>query len=191
MSESLLKKALLDACVIFRAALRDTLLRAAESGLYEVFWSDFILDEATRNLIQSGRMSAQQAQRLLGAMDGVFPNAKVREFESLIPQMTNSEKDRHVLAAAVAVGAKVIVSSNVRDFPPQALAPFGVEIRSPDEFLIYLFDEAPKTMMQIVRAQAEQLRRPPKTVAEVLDDISVHAPQFATVVRSRMKITDF
>lgn len=124
-------------------------------------------------------------------MDRVFPNAKVRGFESLIPQMTNSEKDRHVLAAAVAIGAKVIVTSNIRDFPRLALAPFGVEIRSPDEFLMYLFDEAPRTMIQIVRAQAAQLTRPPKTVEEVLNDISVQAPQFAAAVRSRMNLPDF
>lgn len=48
MSE-LLSKAVLDACVIFRAGLRDTLLRAASAGLYEVYWSDIILQEVSRN----------------------------------------------------------------------------------------------------------------------------------------------
>ncbi len=44
----------LDSCVLFPALLRDTLLRAAEVGLYRVHWSQQILDDTTRNLIERG-----------------------------------------------------------------------------------------------------------------------------------------
>jgi hypothetical protein len=42
MSESSLR-VVLDACVIFSAVLRDTLLRAAQAELYQALWSDEIL----------------------------------------------------------------------------------------------------------------------------------------------------
>jgi predicted nucleic acid-binding protein len=48
-------RVVLDACVIFSAVLRDTLLRAAEAELYEVLWSEAILEEVRRNLIESGK----------------------------------------------------------------------------------------------------------------------------------------
>jgi hypothetical protein len=39
----------LDSCVLYPMYLRDTLLRAAEAGLYRVHWSQEILDGALRN----------------------------------------------------------------------------------------------------------------------------------------------
>ena len=183
MSESLLS-AVLDACVIFQATLRDNLLRAAELGLFEIRWSDEILDEAIRNLIKNGTISTTQAQRLLMAMRQAFPEATVKGFESLIPHLTNDEKDRHVLAAAVVARADIIVTSNLKDFPEQALAPFQIEAMSPDQFLIVLFRQYPETMIEIVIQQAAALRNPPKTVAEVLDELALSAPQFVVLVRS-------
>lgn len=179
-------KAILDACVIFRATLRDTLLRAAEQRIYEVYWSDIILEEASRNLIESGTMSPEQAQRLLAAMRQAFSAATVRDFELLIPAMTNDEKDRHVVAAGVKAGVHIIVTSNRKDYPNQALEPFQIQVKSPDEFLMLLFDKAPEKMVQIVIQQAASLRKPAKTLAEVLDDIAAQAPQFAALVRSEL-----
>jgi len=46
--------ALLDAKVIFAAGIRDTLLRAANAGLYRFHWSDQILEEVRRNLLARG-----------------------------------------------------------------------------------------------------------------------------------------
>ncbi len=177
-------KAVLDACVIFPASLRDPLLPAAEAQLYRVRWSDMILQEVSRNLVKTGRMSPQQAQRLVRRMDEFFPFVTVSAFEGLIPAMTNNEKDRHVLAAAVADNAKLIVTSNLKDFPDRALAPFEIEAKSPDQFLMILFRRDSETMMGIVREQAAGLRKPPMTVEEVLSDIALVAPQFAAAVRS-------
>lgn len=49
--------------------------------------------------------------------------------------MTNAPKDRHVLAAAVAASAAVIVTDNSKDSPKGSLAPFGVKALTADEFL--------------------------------------------------------
>jgi len=103
--------AVLDASVLFPAALRDTLLRAAHEGLYRLHWSDAILVEVYRNLIETGRASQRQAQRLIATMQEAFPDATVTGFESLVDRMANDPKDRHVLAAAVVTGARVIVTS--------------------------------------------------------------------------------
>jgi len=43
--------AVLDACVIYPATLRDFLTHLAVAGLYEARWSDHIHDEWTRNVL--------------------------------------------------------------------------------------------------------------------------------------------
>ncbi|MEG4571792.1 PIN domain-containing protein [Microcoleus sp. N3A4] len=107
----------MDSCVIFPMHLRDTLFRAAEIGLYDLYWSQEILDGATRNLVNTGRMKSERAAHFEAALKEAFPNAMVEVPENVIQQMTNDAGDRHVAAAAVVAKAQVIVTSNLRDFP--------------------------------------------------------------------------
>ena len=109
-------RVVLDANVLFPFTLRDTLLRAAAMGMYQVYWSEEILDEAARNLVGSGRINEDQAAHLMAAIRNAFPEAIVRDHETLIDAMPNHHKDRHVAAAAVRIGAQVIVTSNLKDF---------------------------------------------------------------------------
>ena len=53
---------LLDANVLFPFSLRDTLLRAASAGFYQVRWSSQILDEMARNLVSTGTIHDGQSQ---------------------------------------------------------------------------------------------------------------------------------
>ena len=57
-------KVVLDANVLFPFSLRDTLLRAAAEGFFQLYWSDEILDETTRNLVGTGTITSEQANRL-------------------------------------------------------------------------------------------------------------------------------
>ena len=149
-----------------------------------------ILDEVSRNLVATSRTSPEQAERLLAAMRQFFPGATVTGFEYLIPSMTNDEKDRHVLAVAVKTRVDAIVTSNLKDFPDRALAPYEIEAMSPDEFLVYLFGKFPEAMTRIVAQQATQLRRPPMTAIEILDVLAADAPQFVALVRSRLNASE-
>jgi hypothetical protein len=174
--------ALLDACVLYPAALRDTLLRSASRGIYRCRWSDRILEEARRNLIAGGRLTEDQAQRLADTLRAYFPDAEVRNYTRLIASMTTHPKDRHVVAAAVAGRASVIVTLNLKDFPASYLQPFGIEAQSPDAFLTTLFRRDPMLMIDIVRRQAAAPQRPPVTMAEILENLSAQAPEFARLI---------
>lgn len=79
----------------------------------------------------------RQADRVVAAMTGAFPGAMVpaEAVARLEPAMANDEKDRHVLAAAVASGSEVVVTFNLVDFPEEALAPLGIEAVHPDDLL--------------------------------------------------------
>lgn len=172
----------LDACIIIPASIRDTLLRATAAGLYRVHWSEAILAEVQRNLYENGMMTEQKAASLVGVLRKAFPDAIVSGYEPLVDTMLNDPKDRHVAAAAVVAGAKVIVTANLKDFPRQALEPFGVIAQSPDDFLTDLFHRSPSTLATIVAHQAADLRAPTMTIEELLASVGKHAPTFAALV---------
>jgi predicted nucleic acid-binding protein len=179
----------LDACVLIPATLRDTLLRAVEKGMYRLHWSSEILDEVRRNLVKRGMTSPEDARDLVDQMDRFFAEANVRGFEALIRSMSNDEKDRHVLAAAVMSQSQVIVTSNIKDFPRKALDPFGIEAQTPDEFLTHLFYLNPTLMMEILSEQAHDLNDPPLTVLDVLEVLTSIAPGFVKLMRAARELS--
>lgn len=173
----------LDACVLFPPSLRDTLLRAADASLYRMQWTDDILEEVRRNLVNKRHVPEEKAQRLIDIMRRQFPEATITQHTSIIDAMPNDPKDRHVLAAAVISRAQVIVTQNLRDFSQEVLAPFEVEAQSPDEFLIHLFHRNSEHVLEIVEDQAASLRNPPRTIVELLDKLAQHAPNFVDLIR--------
>lgn len=58
-----------DANVLFPLTLRDTVLRVAAAGFYQLRWSREILDEMERNLVSTGTMPSDKAARLRVTME--------------------------------------------------------------------------------------------------------------------------
>lgn len=178
--------AVLDASVLYPLPLRDTLLRVAETELYDPLWSERILDEVVRNLVEDGRATDDQAQRLIQAMTAAFDGAAVPQdaIDRIEPTMTNDPKDRHVLAAAVVGGAQAVVTLNLKDFPPEACEPLVVEPLHPDLFLLDLFGLDPYRVYDAVERQAAALSRPPMRLEELVDRLAPTVSDFAQAIRS-------
>ena len=174
-------RVILDANVLFPFTLRDTLLRAAADGYFQLYWSEQILEEARRNLVDSARITEEQALRLFDKMTGAFPESIVSGHEPLISAMRNEEKDRHMAAAAVKAEAQIIVTENLRDFRD---LPEGIEARSPEDFLLELLDFDGEGMVAVLREQAAALRRPPVSVEELLGGLKRVVPGFAVAVET-------
>lgn len=175
---------LLDTNALFSATLNDTLLRCAEEGLFQPFWSRDILEELHRALVREAELSTTKAQRRIDRMQVSFPTAEVTGYESLIPAMRCDTKDQHVLAAAVKAGAQVIVTFNVRHFPQASVADFGIGVVTPDSFLQDQLDLYPPRVQQALAAQIEAARRTPLTREELLRRLErAGLPGFAAAVR--------
>lgn len=158
------RSALLDTNVLHPMALCDLLVRLALEDLYRPLWSREILDETARKLMR--RLKNVGVERL---------KRRVRLMEEALPVPSSSRglrrapsegkrplgKDAHVLAAAVAGGAEVIVTSNIRDFPRRLLQPFHVEAVSPDGFLVAIWRDSAASVARVLVAQAEGTKRPP------------------------------
>lgn len=148
-------RAVLDACVLLPMPLADTLLRMAETPrLYLPKWSQMIMDEVTRNLIQKWGVEPAKAGRRERHLREHFPEAWVEGFEPLIQAMTNDPKDRHVLAAAVRSHADVIVTYNRRHYPDTSVRQWDVEVQGPSTFLRGLYDLDPGLVVHKLHEQS-------------------------------------
>jgi hypothetical protein len=158
-------------------------------GLYRLQLTDDILEEVRRNLISKIGISEEKATKIVEIIKEEFPEAFVSQHRHIIPSMTNQEKDRHVLAAAVVCRAQAIVTQNLKDFPPTSLSPFDIEAQSPDDFLVNLFYLNPEIIAKALIEQAGELRRPSKTVIELLETLEKHAPNFSKLARKMFEIS--
>lgn len=164
---------LYDACVLYPAPLRDLLVRLANTGIVRARWSEAILDECFRNILkQRPELKASALQRTRELMRLAVPDCMVEGFEPLIEGLQLPDQDdRHVLAAAIQAAAQTIVTFNLRDFPDEQLARYGIEAQHPDDFMLDTIDLAPGFVIKVVSEQAAALRNPPRTVHELLDTL--------------------
>ena len=162
--------AVCDACVLYSASLRDFLLRFAEDGLFEPFWSEEIQNEWTHHLLQNRPdLIREKLERTRLKMDMHFPNGRVHGYETIIPTLTLPDpKDRHVLAVAIHAQTQYIVTFNLKDFPAMVLQSYGIAAVSPDEFVFRLIQKTPDRVLWSVKSHRLSLTRPSKTVEEYL-----------------------
>lgn len=162
--------AIIDACVLYSAPVRDLIVRMAQAGLIQARWTSEIHDEWMRNLLNNNpKVSRERLERTRSLMDGAVRDCLVANYADLIDSLILPDPDdRHVLAAAIRGGADVIVTYNLGDFPADALTAHGIEARHPDEFIAHLLDVAPGAVIAAAKCQREGLKNPPKTVDEFL-----------------------
>lgn len=177
--------AFLDACVLYPAVLRDVILSIAETGICQIRWSPDVLDEMERNVGKRAKAkSVKEAQAgakyLRKIMEDAFPDALVprRRYQSLIPTMPNDEKDRHVLAAAIATRADVLVTANLKDF--RFNSDFSdIEVQHPDKFLCHQLELSPDTFFTTLEKLASERREPMNTVEGILNSLVRTVPEFS------------
>jgi predicted nucleic acid-binding protein len=120
-----------DANALYPNSLRDLLIRIAQAGLVQAKWTNEILDETLGSLRRNRPdISQDKINRLRDLMNAAVPDCLVTGYEPLIEGLKLPDaKDRHVLAAAIKAGAQVIVTRNLKDFPP-AICSRGALTRS-------------------------------------------------------------
>lgn len=174
--------ALLDANVLWPAALRDILLHLALQRMFHPIWSEQILAEMVRTLAERRGLRRSAIERTAALMRQYFPRATVSGYEHRIRVMQNNPGDRHVLAAAVEARSNIIVTSNVRHFPAQICEPFGIEVVTPDEFLCRLWETDRDAVVRGLRTQSAELHHPPLMAREILQGLQRTVPELAARV---------
>lgn len=155
--------AILDACVLYPAPIRDILLNLADLEIYTPKWSELIHDEWMRNLLENRPdLSKRRLMRTVKVMNTAFPDAEVHSFEELIDLIELPDLgDRHVLAAALSCKADAIITFNLKDFPKERLDQYHIEVYTPDEFILLLNTLNPHLVRQAFENQLASLKNPP------------------------------
>jgi len=81
----------------------------------------------------------------------------------------------------------VIVTCNLKDFPEDALRPYGIEAQHPDEFVLNLLDLAPGIVVRSACDHLESLKNPMKSIEEYLGTLEAQGlTQTGSVLRRSM-----
>ena len=146
----------LDACVLYPWLTRGIVLGAAEAGQFTPRWSPRVLAEWRIAVARDGGTPAESwVDTVIARMEAVFPGACTApdpEVEATLE--LPDPADIHVLAAAIAAGAEILLTFNLRDFPVRRLAAHGIAPRHPDGFLWELYSDAPEVVGSAIRQAA-------------------------------------
>jgi len=178
--------AFFDTNVLYGALLCDYVLELADRRLFRPLWSDDVLFELSKNLVKNGEKPELVTKRV-STMEKYFADARVEGYGDLIPSMTNDEKDRHVLAAAIRGGAEVLVTFNVKHFPVSSLEPFDLEVVHPDDFLLDQLDLHHAVTLRALVELVEGYDSPAMTVDDLLRALArAGVPRFSDEARARL-----
>ncbi len=161
--------------------LADTLLRLAEINAYNPIWSEQIFGE-TRAALLNMNYPRRAAEWRLDAMRRAFPEAMVVSTEAQPSYGLPDPDDDHVLHVAVVSPAELILTHNLKDFPPEVCDRQGVQAISPDDFLSNQFYRFPVLVSDAITQQARDLRHPAMSAAQLLVALHRDAPNFSRLV---------
>ena len=165
-------RVLMDACIIFPTVMREMLIETAAAGGFTPLWSDKILEE--------WRHAAGRADFEVGGIAGVeiallkasWPKAMVQTDPTVIETLSlPDQNDRHVLAAAIAGEAEILLTRNLKDFPTKTLARHDIVRREPDGFLLEFAQNGPVDMLEVgrkVQARAVKASGRPQLIRPLL-----------------------
>ena len=124
--------------------MREVVLGCAEAGLFDVRWSDRILEEWARAARKIGPQGETLARGEIVGVAARFPDAVVRYPDDKLRQFWLPDADDiHVLMAAVVGSCDAIMTVNIKDFPKDVLAENDLDRLSPDVYLTGLYHENP------------------------------------------------
>lgn len=144
-------RVLLDANVLVPTVLREILLGCASAGLFVPLWSARLLEEWARAAVKLGPGAEVVARGEVALVRAAFPKAEVRVPEGSDRRLWLPDPDDvHVLAAAIAGSADVILTANAKDFPRNLLAEEGLIRLDPDQLLTGLAETHPVVVGGVV-----------------------------------------
>jgi len=169
--------AFMDACCLAGALKRNLLCTLAEAEFFRIRWSADVLDEMERAIVgiltckENVADPAGRAAKARGAMERAFEDAMVTDYEALLAVCAGNlpdPGDAHVVAAALKTQAALIVTDNLKHFPPMLMASLNMEARSADVFIADTIALDPGRAVAAIRLMRQRFGKPSLHAEELL-----------------------
>lgn len=167
-------RAILDADIIYSRVLHELMGRVADDlRKLDLVWSDQLLAEATRVLVERKGLAEAVAKRWVDYLPAAFPAGRTDIEEALasaeLDNLTTDPGDRHICALAIASGADYLFTHD-RGYLRDGLLAHGVNVASPDSFLVGVLEDQPHGMLDLLVLQASTWAGG-RTIEEPIDAI--------------------
>lgn len=182
-------KVFIDTSELFPFTIMDLLLTLAEQFVFTWVWTDDLLDEWERVIVQTKHRTPESAKSVTNAVRAYFESGLI-EVDTYVNDITDDlspdPDDRAHAAACLGGRATVLLTHNLKDFAAPALAANDVRVLTADAYLVDLLRRRPRAVVDGVRQTAAARKNPPTSTAELLDRIEHGgAPLFALALRRR------
>ena len=151
-------RAVLDADIVFSRVMHELMGRVAKGlELLDLVWSEELLAEMRRSLVEKKGLSEDAAARWVGYLPQNFPDGE-QDLAGLpagvdLGALTDDPDDRHVCQLAITSGASFLFTHD-RGYLRPPLKRHGVEVAAPDSFLAAAFDDASEGFLDLLERQA-------------------------------------
>lgn len=173
--------AALDADVLVPILSCDFLLTAFDLGLYEPVVSTEAVAEVERNLIEDfPHLDPAGLRRRVGQMRKAL-DAQLIDPGSVddVPEAINP-KDRHVIAAALAGEAAIVVTNDKRLRAETATADIGLVAMSADDFAAHLWTLMPDDVNEVIDTLVAKRTNRQLTAEELIEAMRGSFPTMAS-----------
>lgn len=158
MSQADPPRAVLDTDIIFSRVLHELMGRVADDlRLLDLVWSEELLAEARRSLIEKKGLTDEVAARWVDYLPQNFPGGGTNIDEAMasaeVADLTDDPDDHHVCALAIASDADYLFTHD-RGYLRDGLRRHGVEVTAPDPFLTAAFESDPQELLAVLELQA-------------------------------------
>jgi len=179
--------AALDANLLVPIVACDFLLTAFDHGLFEPVVSPAVLDEVERTLLEDfPHIDPDGLRRRVGHLRLALADHVVDTIGVDVPEEINP-KDRHVVGAALAAEAALLVTEDAALRREVGAARIGVEPVGGDAFAARLWAASPAGVDETIRSLIAKRRRRPVSEAQTAAQLAAHFPAMSAAWLVRTK----
>jgi hypothetical protein len=185
-----LDRVFIDTSELYPFTVMDVLLTMSEELLFTWVWTDELLEEWERVIVEGGVRTRESARSVTNALRAGFASSRIDPAgycEKITEDLSPDADDRVHVAACIEGGATVLLTRNTKDFSEGPLTTAGVRVLTADAYLVELLRRRPSASHDAFVATAAARRHPPVTPCELADRIDrAGAPNFAARMRRRL-----
>ena len=179
-----------DTNVLYPYCISDLLLWLASDGVIRLNWTQYLVDELVdvvprRHQSRARGRDELSVRRQWSAATGHLWRDEVTaaQWEAKMHLAVGPDPADHPhQAAALYAQVDYLLTHDYKGFPPAQLAVHGVKVSGVDDFLCILMESEPEHVLDTLRQRAKGLDRPPMTLEQYVEVLSVTAPTFGALV---------